>query len=398
MTSKQLSYILIIILSQFFCTSLWFAGNAVMTDLISTFSFSQNALATLTSVVQFGFITGTLAFALLALADRFPATKLFAICGLLASIANFSVTFLEHTPDSKNTIVVLRFFVGFFLAGIYPVGMKIASDHFQKGLGKALGFLVGALVLGTALPHLIKGLGSSLKWEETLGLTSVLAITGSALMYFFVPDVKNKNTIKKIDFSLIFKIFKNKPLKHSAFGYFGHMFELYTFWAFVPLMIKMYLESHNQENWSVSWISFIVIASGCISCAISGFVSERITVTKFAFMSLSLSGICCLISPLAFLLPPVFFFLFLIIWGMAVISDSPMFSTLVAQNADSENKGTALTLVNSIGFGITILSIQLVDYFINNLHLNTNSFLILAVGPLFGLYFTYKKQRNSFSK
>lgn len=394
MSSKKTFYIFIIIISQFFCTSLWFATNAVLSDLTQEFKLDKNALQSLSSIVQFGFIAGTLTFAFLALADKVSATLLFFINGLMATVANLAITFIS--TDYPELVYILRFMVGFFLAGIYPIGMKIASDHFKEGLGKVLGFLVGALVLGTAFPHLIKSVGTSLDWRLTLYVTCALSGLGSIIMYLFIPDASVRTASKKpgLQLSHLSSLFKNKPLRNSALGYMGHMFELYTFWAFVPVILGFYLEKHPRLEWNVSLWSFLIIAIGCLSCALSGFISAKIRTSKTALLFLSISGLCCIISPLSFLFTPPLFLLFLMVWGFVVIGDSPMFSTLVAQNAEQRTKGTALTLVNSLGFSLTILSIFIVGYLIKTLELGSYSFIILALGPVIGLYFTYKQTQQ----
>jgi len=170
----------IIILSQFCCTSLWFAGNGVMADLMRHFGLNNNALGHLTSAVQFGFIIGTFLFAILTIADRFSPSRIFFTCALLGSLFNFGVIWDGHNLAS---IFSLRFATGFCLAGIYPIGMKIAADYYEKGLGKSLGFLVGALVIGTAFPHLAKGITYSFSWKSVFVLTSSLALFGGLLIH-----------------------------------------------------------------------------------------------------------------------------------------------------------------------------------------------------------------------
>jgi MFS family permease len=151
----------VIVISQFCCTSLWFAGNAVMDALVTNFNLNGSALGHLTSAVQFGFIVGTLVFAILTIADRFSPSKIFFISALLGALCN---VFVIWESNSLATLLLFRFLTGFFLAGIYPVGMKIATDYYEKGLGKSLGFLVGALVIGTAFPHLLNGMTATFKW------------------------------------------------------------------------------------------------------------------------------------------------------------------------------------------------------------------------------------------
>ncbi len=379
----------VIVLSQFSCTSLWFAGNAVMGDLANTYHLGSSALGHLTSAVQFGFITGTLIFALLTIADRFSPSSVFFLSALAGALFNLG-TIIEGNVFAS--LMMFRFMTGFFLAGIYPVGMKIAADYYNKGLGKSLGFLVGALVIGTAFPHLLKSFTSELPWRLVLILTSSIAVLGGLSILLFVPNGPYIKSGSKPDLSKLFKVFKNKNLRSAAFGYFGHMWELYTFWAFVPIMLITYTSLHPESKMNVPLLSFLVIGLGGLACIIGGYISEIIGTKNTAFIALLMSGICCLLSPLAFYAGSgIFFIAFLIFWGLAVIADSPLFSTLVAQNANEDSKGTALTIVNCVGFSITIISIQLLNILKEVLDLRF-IYMILAVGPVLGLIALYDKK------
>ncbi len=376
----------IIVLAQFLCTSLWFAGNAVLPELAKALSLAPEFLGHLTSAVQVGFITGTLIFAILTIADKFSPSKVFLISALIAALFNF----LMVLPNiSSWQVLAFRFGTGFFLAGIYPVGMKIAADYFEKGLGKSLGFLVGALVLGTAFPHLVRSITDSFPWEFAIYSTSILAIFGGFMIYFFVPDGPFRKPGMQFDPSAFFKVFSVKNFRNAAFGYFGHMWELYAFWAFIPFIIAN-LQSSAADQLNVSFWSFLIIAVGGVSCAMGGLLSQRFPPKNIAFIALSISGICCLMSPLVLgsqsLIIPL---IFLIIWGLAVTADSPMYSTLVAQNAPAVSKGTSLTIVNSIGFGITIFSIQLLNFLMLSIP-SQYLFVILAIGPILGLIATHQ--------
>ena len=199
--------LIFIVIAQFFCTSLWFAGNGIIAQLIEQFELSKDALAYLTSSVQFGFITGTLLYALLTITDRFSPSKVFMISAFCGAVFNLGVIW---DGNSLTTLLVFRFLTGFFLAGIYPVGMKIATDYFDKGLGKSLGFLVGALVIGTAFPHLLSDILKDFSWKIVLISTSVLATIGGLLIFLFVPDGPFRKAGQQLDLSAIFKVFKNK--------------------------------------------------------------------------------------------------------------------------------------------------------------------------------------------
>lgn len=372
----------IIILSQFCCTSLWFAGNSIINDLIKHFNLSTDSLGYISSSVQFGFIIGTLIFAILTLSDRFSPSKIFFICALVGALFNLGLIYTDNTIIS---LLIFRFFTGFSLAGIYPVGMKIAADYFEKGLGKSLSFLIAALVLGTALPYLIKSFNLNLNWKMVIWTTSTLAMVGGTLILFFVPNGPYQKRANKFDISKTLKVFKDKSFRSAAFGYFGHMWELYAFWTFVPVLLLTHSQLHNIEL-NISLFSFIVIASGTISCIIGGFISKSFGIKKTAILSLSISGFCCLVSPLFFMInSSTIFIIFLIIWGMAVIADSPLFSTMVAQNCEANSIGTALTIVNCIGFSITIISIQLLNTLLVYQDYTQYVFMILAIGPILGL-------------
>ncbi|MFD2588379.1 nitrate/nitrite transporter [Croceitalea marina] len=378
----------IIVIAQFLCTSLWFAGNGVMVSLIAHFDFGENGLGNITAAVQFGFIVGTLLFALFTLTDRFSPSKVFLVSSILGAIFNLGIVW---EGNSSTSILLFRFFTGFFLAGIYPVGMKIAADYYEKGLGKALGYLVGALVLGTAFPHFLKWLAAVFKWQYVIYATSALAVLGGILMILFVPNGPYGKQGQRIDLSACFSVFKKKDFRAAAFGYFGHMWELYTFWAFVPLLLALHAELQGTNTFPVSFWSFWVIAIGGLGCVLGGYISQRKGVKRIASISLFLSGCCCLISPLLLLHAPTpIFIVFLLFWGMVVIADSPLFSTLVAQNAPTVLKGTALTIVNCIGFAITIASLQTISI-LQDLIPPQFLFMILAVGPIFSLYALTRK-------
>ncbi|MEO5911196.1 MAG: MFS transporter, partial [Pelobium sp.] len=298
-------------------------------------------------------------------------------------------------PDlSEFILLFFRFSTGFFLAGIYPVGMKIASDYEEKGLGKSLGFLVGALVLGTAFPHLLKSVSYGFSWQYVIISTSLLSAIGGCLVILMVPDGPFRKIAQKLKWSAFFTGFKNFHFRSAAFGYFGHMWELYAFWAFVPVMLLNYQHHFPQHHFSISLFSFLIIASGSISCAIAGIISQKFGVKKIASLALISSGICCLLSPIFLSGSSLFaLIIFLFLWGIFVVADSPLFSTLVAQNAPQEIKGTSLIFVNCIGFAITILSIQLLRIIIELLG-SEYAFMILAIGPALGLVALLKKHKN----
>ena len=373
----------IIVLAQFAGTSLWFVGNAILPELKQTLGLSQYAVSNITSAVMLGFIAGTLVFAFFSFADRYSPVKLFFICSLLGALSNASVAWLATDATS---LFSLRFITGFFIAGIYPVGMKIAADWYEKGLGKALGFLLGALILGTAFPHLLKNRDFALPWKSVLYYTSAFATIGGILMILFVGDGPYRKKSGSFQWNAFGKIFSSKKWRQSAYGYFGHMWELYTFWGFLPVILALYA-TKNKVDLNISLLSFLIIGVGSISSILGGYLSKYWGSAKVAMTALFISGLCCFLSPLIYNLPLPFFLLILFIWGFTVSPDSPQFSTLVAQYAPDHLKGTALTIYNAIGFSISTISLIVIDriFYSNSFLAKENTMLLLGFGAIFGV-------------
>ena len=374
----------VIVLAQLAGTSLWFAGNAVLPELLRAAHLSATAQGAAVSAVQLGFIAGTLLVGLLRLADRLPPTRLFLLSAALGSLANAAL--LLPGPGLER-VLLLRCATGLCLAGIYPVGMKIAADHFERGLGLALGWLVGALVLGTALPHLLRLLATGQAWPAVVLGTSALALAGGLLLWALVPDGPYRRPAVRLAASAAWGVLRAVPFRQAVLGYFGHMWELYTFWAFVPLLLATHARLHpGLPAYAPGW-AFGIIAAGAPACVLGGYLARRWGSLPTARRALAVSGCCCLLSPWLLLLPKPFFVAVVVLWGMAVIADSPQFSTLVAQRAPATAIGTALTLATCLGFATTVLSLQLFAA-AQAWVLARWLFGLLALGPLLGLWAT----------
>jgi len=372
----------LIILSQFAGTSLWFAGNAVLPELQQLYALPPGAVGNITSAVQFGFISGTLTFAFFVIADRFSPSMVFFICALLGACCNLG---LYLFAGDFFGLLAFRFFTGFFLAGIYPIGMKIATDWYARDLGKALGFLVGALVLGKAFPYFLKFSAGDYPWYAIIIATSAFAALGGILVGLFIPDGPFRRRGGPFRPGIIGEIFRFGDFRRAALGYFGHMWELYAFWAFIPLFLGAYAERPVTPALTVPLWSALIIGMGTLGCVAGGYWSLRVGSARVAWLMLAVSGACCLLSPLLFLAPAWILLPFLLLWGFAVVGDSPQFSTLVARTAPAQYLGSALTIVNCIGFSITIASIELLNV-AAHFWSRQAMYLLLVVGPLFGLW------------
>ncbi len=376
----------VIVLAQLCGASLWFAGNAIVPALEQRWSLSGPQAGLLLGGVNAGFIVGTLVYALFLVADRFRARRVFLASAVLGALANAGIPALS---GSYEAMLVSRWLVGFFLAGIYPVGMRIATDWYRHGLGAALGLLVGALVFATALPHAVRAAGIGLPPETVLNWLSVLAICGGLAMVVFVPDPPGREAAHRagsragLDVRALTVIWRDPRVRASAFGYFGHMWELYAMLAFTPLIIATYL--HTGITAGVSMLSFVVIAAGSVGCVVGGLVARRAGSARVAVVQLALSGICCLLVPWMMAAPWWLFAIWMLLWGTVVSGDSPQFSTLTALNAPPAVVGSVLTLVNCIGFAISVTTIQGVAWWLERGTLE-QVLPWLAVGPLVGLW------------
>lgn len=377
---KRPFYLLpLVVVAQFAGTSLWFAVNAVMQTLQTFHPQTAAFMPTMTTAVQLGFVLGTLFYSYFSIADRFSPVRVFMVSATLAALCNLSVLV---SYQSLEGLFMARLGVGFFLAGVYPVGMKICSDWYETGLGKALGYLVGALVLGTAFPYILKSLSLTLPWEYVIYCTSALAVSGGMLIGFLVNDGPFRRVAGRFNPAVLRDVFREVTFRRSAFGYFGHMFELYTFWAFVPVIITSYNQLTHQ-SFNVQLFSFFVIASGAVGCVLTGQLSLRWGSHRTAWYSLLISCICCVLCVLIPYFSIVVFAVFMIVWGISVAGDSPQFSTLVSLNAPANYRATAMTLVTSIGFFITIPSLYLTQWLFNAY--GHSALLVLALGGIVGL-------------
>ncbi len=382
----------VIVLAQLLGTSPWFAANAVMPDLQRGAGWDAQALGTLSAALQLGFVAGTLVFALLAVADRYSARWVFCACACGAALCTVAAAAVS---SSLPLLVMWRALTGLCLAGIYPVGMKLAAQWFPRGLGAALGWLVGALVLGSASAHALRALGAAATGagsavggvaQESVTLVfwaiAALCATAGLAVVGLVPEPPRRSAGSAgLRLNALASLWRDRRVRASAGGYFGHMWELYSLWVLVPAVLATRL----ADTVAVSWAAFLVLGAGAVGCIGGGLLVARWGGARVAAVQLALSGLCCLAAPWMLQAQVPWFMAWLLLWGITVAGDSPQFSALTATYAPPAAVGSLLTLVNSIGFAISALSIELFVRLAAALPL-ASVLPWLAVGPALGLW------------
>jgi MFS family permease len=360
--------------------SLWFSGSAVVPALASEWKLDGNATNLLTLSVQIGFVAGTALSAFLNLPDIISSRHLFTLTAIAGAIVNGAFGLLAN---DLTVAIVLRFLTGMFLAGVYPPAMKILATWFRHGRGLALGVLVGALTLGKAMPYLVNGIGSA-NWRHNVLFVSLLAIIGALLTLLFVRDGPLALPPARFDWKQVGRVFRNRGVRLANLGYFGHMWELYAMWTWIPFMIRASLSERGSDPAWAEVASFLVIGCGAIGCVVAGAIADRAGRTIATSGAMAISGACCLVVGLLFGAHPILLFTVAAVWGATVVADSAQFSACVTELGEPQYLGTALTLQTCLGFLLTTISIELIPR-IERLVGWRYAFVVLAPGPVFGV-------------
>ena len=379
----------VVCVSVLLASATWFSGTAAAPFLKQAWALTEAQGAALTTSVQLGFITGTLLYAALNLSDVFSARRVFLISALLGALFNAG---FAGQAQSLAAAVVWRFLTGVTLAGVYPVAMKVVASWFQSGLGWRLGLMVGALGIGTASPYLVRAIGSALSWRALVLAGSLSAVVGGLLLATAIGDGPYLRKAPPFDVSVAARVFRVRGFRLTAFGYFGHMWELYAFWGLVPFFLSARFADPSRSA-SASLVSFGVVASGALGCAGGGWLSRSVGERQVALGALLASSLCCLLSGFAFASAEPVLIVFLLLWGVVVVADSPQFSALAARHCPPEYTGTALTIQNGVGFAVTLLTLHLVPWMARHTGWRW-AFTPLALGPLLGAWSMRKLGRE----
>lgn len=369
----------LIALSQLFALSLWFSATAVAPQLREVWDLSTGQEAGLTLAVQIGFVVGALLSSFLNLADVIPSRRLFVYSAIGGAVVNSGL--LLSTEATVSVTLVLRFATGVFLAGVYPAGLKVMSGWFRAGRGMALGVLVGALTVGSASPHLVRGIG--VEWQGVVIAATVLALLAAVLMTW-VGDGPYEVEAQPFRWDQVGRIIRNEGVRLSTYGYLGHMWELYAMWTWIAAYLTASAQSYGGSYGSVSLTTFAAIAIGGAGSWWAGVLADRLGRTRVAGGAMVISGACAVLTPVVFGSAVWVIVPFVLVWGLTVVADSAQFSTMVTETARDESRGTALTLQTAVGFLLTLVTIRWVPAIAGSLGWQW-AFPILALGPAVGV-------------
>ena len=359
----------------------WFSATAIMPELRHDWQLSVASLGWLSNGVQIGFVIGALAASLVNLPDIVKLNKLMAGAALFASFSNAALLL-----SSNPTIAVMsRIATGLALAGVYPPALKLVATWFNRDRGLALGIVIGALTLGSSLPHLFRSVSDQLDWRLVVWASSISAVVSSALFYGFAHEGPYPFGRAIFDPRQAGAVFRDRNLLLANLGYFGHMWELYAMWAWLLVYVK---ESFAAQNimfvGRASLLTFAAIASGALGCILGGVLSDRFGRTLTTAGMMIVSGCCALIMGFAFDGPLWLFVIIIIIWGTSIIGDSAQFSAAISELADQRFVGTALSVQLGLGFALTVFAIWLLPQFATIIGSWRWAFLMLVPGPAIG--------------
>jgi len=373
----------------------WFSASAVAPLLSTEWNADRLALPTLAIAVQVGFAIGALALAATAAADVLPARILFAAGAILAAGANLGFAFVAH---DAATALPFRVITGLALAGVYPIGLKVLAGWFRRERGLAIGVLVGALTVGSALPYLLRAIGASqgLDWHATVGAASVVGVLGGMLVLAGTTTGPWDVPAPRFSLDVARSAFREPAVRLANLGYLGHMWELYAMWTWVPLFVAAsFAAAGTHSSTSASLAAFLIVGSGGVGCVVAGLLADRLGRTTLTIVAMAISGSSAIAVGFLFGAAPILTVAVAVVWGVTVVADSAQFSTAVSELAPAGTAGSALAIQTALGFlltGVTILAVGLLDP--ADATGWRIAFGLLAIGPLVGIVAMWRLRRR----
>ena len=382
LAQSKLGSIALIAVCQVAAMALWFSASSALPSLVAEFHLTPFAQAALTSGVQLGFVIGCLASALLGLPDRFDPRRLFAVSAAIGAVAN--ALLLAVNPASAAA-PLLRLVTGVCMAGVYPVGMKLAATWAKGDMGLMVGILVGALTLGSASPHLFNALGG-VDWRIPITVSSISAVV-AAMLIGLAGIGPNRAAAPRFDPHYVTTAWRDVPLRLANLGYLGHMWELYAMWTWIGVFLDASFAATlapDRAAMAAKLGAFVTVASGAVGCVAAGFLADRFGRTTLTIAAMAISGSCAATVGLLFGGPAWALVTVCVVWGVTIVADSAQFSASVAELSDPTRVGTMLTLQTALGFTLTLVTIHLMPLWVHGFGWR-GAFVPLALGPLVGV-------------
>jgi MFS family permease len=374
-------------IAELLAMSLWFTGTAVLPQVTAIWHANLGLSSWLTVAVQIGFSVGAIVFALFNVPDVFSPIKVLVVSAIAAAAANAAFAMLAGNPVPA---ILLRGATGFFLAGVYPTGMKIIAGWFQKGRGLALGIMIGALSVGSALPHAVNSVGG-IPWRGVVLAGSGFALLGALIVAVAVHEGPYAMPQSRLHISQIWEIARNRPLRLANFGYLGHMWELYSMWGWIAVI---FAASTGWPRLKYEAAAAAVIAVGIFGCVWAGAASDRLQDNsasarigqraRVTVIAMSVSALCCVLAAMVFH-HPVLLLLLALVWGISIIADSAQFSAIISEVAEKRYVGTALTMQTALGFLLTAVTIRAMAAIADRFGWRC-ALASMALGPLLGIW------------